>query len=198
MIRIEIDRDILLFLRFAYFGNSKDSFLAATTRAYLDFNRTLRFLGMPDEQRLEMRTWASKFIKEAILKLLDRDKLCQTDFDSWHHRTCDALIDCYLSNEILFTYGHAQKWINMTFKYLYMLEAVPLDFVFPFLHVPIDNIVLERAEKQLGISRPSQVWSSWGDYTFYLQYQDNLRQKIDKEAPLRWEFHNWLDEIEKG
>lgn len=101
---------------------------------------------MPDEQRLEMRTRASKFIKEAILKLLDRDKLCQTDFDSWHHRTCDALIDCYLSNEILFTYGHAQKWINMTFKYLYMLEAVPLDFVLPFLHIPIDNIVLERAE----------------------------------------------------
>ncbi|WP_256254428.1 hypothetical protein [Streptococcus sanguinis] len=147
---------------------------------------------------MEMRTRASKFIKEAILKLLDRDKLCQTDFDSWHHRTCDVLIDCYLSNEILFTYGRAQKWINMTFKYLYMLGAVSLNFVLPFLHVPIDNIVLERAEKQLGISRPSPVWWSWGDYVFYLQYQDNLRQKIEKEAPLRWEFHNWLDEIEKG
>lgn len=195
---IEIDRDILLFLRFAYFGNSKDLFLAATTRAYLDFNRTLRFHGMPDEQRLEMRNRASKCIKEAILNLLNRDKLCQTDFDSWHHRTCDVLIDCYRSNGIRFTYGHAQKWINMTFKYLYMLEAVTLDFVFPFLHVPIDNIVLERANKQLCIPRPSQVWSSWGDYAFYLQYQGYLRQRIGKEDPLRWEFHNWLDEIEKG
>ena len=63
MNKIEIDRDILLFLRFAYFGNSKDLFLAATTRAYLDFNRTLRFHGMPDEQRLEMRKQTSKCIK---------------------------------------------------------------------------------------------------------------------------------------
>ncbi|MCP9082289.1 hypothetical protein [Streptococcus sp. CF10-1] len=172
--------------------------MAATTRAYLDFNRTLRFHGMPDEQRLEMRNRASKSIKEAILNLLNRDKLCQTDFDSWHHRTCDVLIDCYRSNGIRFTYGHAQKWINMTFKYLYMLEAVTLDFVFPFLHVPIDNIVLERAKKQLCIPRPSQVWSSWGDYAFYLQYQGYLRQRIGKGNPLRWEFHNWLDEIEKG
>ena len=109
MNKIEIDRDILLFLRFAYFGNSKDLFLAATTRAYLDFNRTLRFHGMPDEQRLEMRKQTSKCIKEAILNLLERDKLCQTDFDSWHHRTCDVLIDCYRSNGIRFTYGHAQK-----------------------------------------------------------------------------------------
>ena len=198
MNRIEIDRDILLFLRFAYFGNSKDLFLAATTRAYLDFNRTLRFHGMPDEQRLEMRKQTSKCIKAAILNLLERDKLCQTDFDSWHHRTCDVLIDCYRSNGIRFTYGHAQKWINMTFKYLYMLEVVPLDSVFPFLHVPIDNIVLERANKKLCIQRPSQAWSSWGDYAFYLQYQEHLRQKIGKEGPLRWEFHNWLDEIEKG
>ena len=79
-----------------------------------------------------------------------------------------------------------------------MLEVVPLDSVFPFLHVPIDNIVLERAKKHLKISIPSQVWSSWGDYAFYLQYQGYLRQRIGKEAPLRWEFHNWLDEIEKG
>jgi len=172
--------------------------LAATTRAYLDFNRTLRFHGMPDEQRLEMRNRASKCIKEAILNLLNRDKLCQTDFDSWHHRTCDVLIDCYRSNGIRFTYGHAQKWINMTFKYLYMLEVVPLDSVFPFLHVPIDNIVLERANKKLCIPRPSQAWSSWGDYAFYLQYQEHLRRRIGKEDPLRWEFHNWLDEIEKG
>ena len=72
-------------------------------------------------------------------------------FDSWHHRTCDSIMNAIVQMGFEFTYGHAQKWINMTFKYLYMLEAVTPRLRFSFLHVPIDNIIFRGANKQFGI-----------------------------------------------
>ena len=48
---ITVDEDILKFLRAIYFGTYKDIYEAASNRAYLDMNRTLRFNGMADSKR---------------------------------------------------------------------------------------------------------------------------------------------------
>lgn len=58
---------------------------------------------------------------------------------------------------IKFTYGQAQKWINMIIKYLYVLKANLFEGVFDYFHIPFDNYVLEIAKTALNISREQEV-----------------------------------------
>ena len=46
----------------------------------------------------------------------------QEDFDDWHFNICCAIRKLYRENGVALTFGQAQKWANMTLKYLYMLE----------------------------------------------------------------------------
>ena len=64
-------------------------------------------------------------------------------YDSWHRSVSDKIKRLYSEQGIRFTYGHAQKWINMTIKYLYMLETDTFTDVFKWLHVPLDNYILD-------------------------------------------------------
>ena len=45
----------------------------------------------------------------------------------------------YWDEGVKLTYGHAQKWINMTIKYLYMLEVDTFDAIFNFQDVEKDE-----------------------------------------------------------
>ena len=49
-------------------------------------------------------------------------------FDKWHDALCNNLLNYYtLGSEInppAFSYGNAQKWLNMTIKYLYIYRAL--------------------------------------------------------------------------
>lgn len=88
------------------------------------------------------------------------------DYDKWHKAICDEMTKCYENVKMkssqdgsAFTYGNAQKWLNMTVKYLFivnsvmeMLEAAkgfcnfyenkfePYEQKF---HVPIDSFIIE-------------------------------------------------------
>lgn len=55
------------------------------------------------------------------------------DFDEWHKNLCEDLVDDYenaFKNAFsekctnIFTYGNAQKWVNMTLKYLDLLVSM--------------------------------------------------------------------------
>ena len=87
------------------------------------------------------------------IKQLEKDK----DYDEWHKDTCFKLITIH--NRILnkdrrpiFTYGNAQKLVNMTMKYLHLLsndKPATNDF-FGFvqhyaddLHMPIDSYIID-------------------------------------------------------
>ncbi|MEI3122628.1 MAG: hypothetical protein V8S81_02275 [Oscillospiraceae bacterium] len=47
-----------------------------------------------------------------------------------------------------FTYGHAQKWVNMTLKYLWLLDRLPEILTAKSLHMPIDSFILEKLQKE--------------------------------------------------
>lgn len=101
----------------------------------------------------------------------------------------------YRDNGIEFHYGQSQKWLNMTIKYLYILGECSFDGIFEYLHVPLDNYIMNVAQKELGISRPKIAWSRWDDYTGqYEAYQRALRARILDFPPLRWEFKYWMKE----
>lgn len=47
-----VDSDILNFLRVIYFGSYTNPYKAASSRAYLDMNRTIRFKGLDEKIRV--------------------------------------------------------------------------------------------------------------------------------------------------
>lgn len=190
---ITVDEDILKFLRAIYFGTYKDIYEAASNRAYLDMNRTLRFNGMADSKRKDLRDIVSATLKKEIKGLKNSNVKGQEEFDEWHKSVCVKIQKKYTDTGIIFTIGQSQKWINMMFKYLYMLGDKELLDIFKYLHVPLDNYVFKIAHQEYGIQKPSIVWSKWENYEEqYLKYQKDLRSKIDGQDPLRWEFEYWL------
>lgn len=191
------DSDILEFLKFSYFGNLKDPIEVASNRAYRDMCRTIKFNGLSEENRLKLRKKVKDDFKTEIDNLTSK---IQGDFDKWHEQLCKKIIDEYKKSKIQLSYGQAQKWVNMTIKYLYILEVegYTFDSIFEDLHIPIDNYVFDAVEKELGIKRPADAWSKL-DKKEYLKYQEDIREELRKKnsSPLIWEFENWLKEAQE-
>lgn len=193
IVETKVDKDILDYLKAIYFGDLTDPLKAANSSAYRDMNRTIRFNGLPDATRLALREKVNAVFDTELTKLKSDSITSQDEFDAWHHSVSDKIKKLYLDEGVKLTYGQAQKWINMTIKYLYMLEANSFDGVFEFLHIPLDNYVFDIARDLLGIARPKVAWSSWDNYDEqYLCYQNLIREKITTGTPLRWEFRYWL------
>jgi hypothetical protein len=117
----------------------------------------------------------------------------QEQYDDWHHALCDEMVAYYKTTGVEFNIGHAQKWVNMTFKYLYIHGGVDISGVSDFLHIPLDIYVFSAVESELLIPRPCNAWSKITDYIVYIEYQKEIRKKIDI-PPLRWEFSHWTAE----
>lgn len=189
IIETKVDKDILDFLKAIYFGDFTDPLKAASSRSYCDMNRTIRFNGLPDATRLELRERVNGIFEVEISKLMLDSITSQDEFDSWHRNVSEKIKSLYLDEGVKFTCGHAQKWINMSIKYLYMLEADSFNSIFEYLHIPLDNYVFDIARDSLGIAKPKVAWSSWDNYKEqYLQYQKLIREKIVIGTPLCWEF----------
>lgn len=68
-----------------------------------------------------------------------------------------------------FTIGQAQKWVNMTLKYLWLLDALPDNIDKKDLHVPIDSYIIKIAYRKKGNiqicfgirKKPKELWSKW-------------------------------------
>lgn len=184
-----IDQNIILtFLKDAYFGNwrkEEDAYLAAGKRAYRDFCRTIRGMKEDNDKNEQKNT-----ISEAIfISLAEVAPKTQEDFDKWHHSMCEQIIKSYNTTAKLY-YGQAQKWLNMALKYAIVLEIPQAMKVVPFMHVPVDNIVLRLLENKIKPSS-ADAWSRW-NYKTYIDFQQKLRTYLqDKQAPIVWEFTHW-------
>ena len=123
-------------------------------------------------------------------------------FDAWHGALCDAVMDVGVpsGNTVrhpLF-YGQAQKWVNMTIKYAWVIGGLVED-PSPWCHFPVDNIMLSSVEARHGgdprhgaalRAFRAVPWSQWDKRT-YLAYIDLMRG-IAGETPLfEYEFHAW-------
>lgn len=190
---VSIDKRKIEFLNAVYFGKYADPYEAASNRAYRDMNRTIRFRGMEPENRKELRRKTTQLLKESIQNVLSVDGLDQKVFDKWHEDLCMTIIDCYKKASVVLTCGQAQKWVNMTLKYLYVLDEDMIESVFQYCHVPLDNYIFDYSEKIYGIGKPKTAWSRWTDYKKdYMAYQDALRRMINDDTPLGWEFEAWI------
>lgn len=156
-------------------------------------------------------TVRNKFIDDKFIKSVDTLIESQVDYDEWHEKLCESIICFYQQygyNDM--TFGKAQKWINMSMKYImlytinYQQSLKRYESVF---HVPIDRYIapciaelvgflpndngkgrLENLDKTFNAQ--NYTWSNIIDYGAYLECQKGIREELN-EPPIKWEFREW-------
>lgn len=190
-----IDKTILDFLYKIYFNFSDGNKKAAINRAYRDFNRTL--IGLPTEKE---RPYLKKKWSDLLEKEIESTQLVEkfnnwNDFNIWHKTLCTNLRNAN-PNYTGLTVGQAQKWVNMTLKYLYVMgeeKVKGISINYDYFHVPIDNIIQEEILKDLNRDHKNKffdvVWSKISDYDKYLEFQSYVRKEYPNQIPMNVEFN---------
>lgn len=163
-------------------------------RAYRDAASHV-LTGMTKNERKTNRDAASKEIYKAVCNSIE-------NYDKWHEKLCKRLQNCY-AHVSSFSYGIAQKWVNMTVKYLYCYYIVSDNSKFNIavdsllqhiksFHAPIDGYILEKL-------KDPDKWSK--DISNPKIYNEKrkliISQKNDSDSELDWEIDNWVNEASK-
>lgn len=216
-------------------------------RAYRDLNRTIEYTYSQSvldkksdktltqdarkeyiEAKQDIKNTLSGEIHKAINQLLN-SSTCQ--FKEWHKMICNTIIDYNPKVEDLnvnvlkknMTYGQAQKWVNMTLKYTWLMGLIEDENIQKQLCVPIDNYILKIVKELHGKEMDSfeitkdgdtykvkpknketaYPWSKIPDACFYYGLNDEIKEIIGDDYPLVWENEAWIkssqsDESEKS
>lgn len=234
------NKKIMDFLLYSYFGFSSGDLdqtrkVKCSYRAYLDLARTVKYTYSSTElEKATVGTDAHAFIdirkkriEDVCSKLIESIEdfpNCPDDFDTWHDGRCAQII-CqmntpyddgrkkFLKDGFTFTYGQAQKWVNMTLKYLWLLDMLPKGLSEAKLHVPVDSFILEalketqqfntKGNKITGSGESyyynGEAWSAISEYKNYKKLQDGIRNIAEKQgiSPIQWEGSAWMDVAKK-
>lgn len=109
---------------------------------------------------------------------------------------CAKKYQMLFKEDTTFTVGLAQKWVNMTLKYLWILGVLDDEYD-ENLDVPIDSYILEEVAK-LGIDIKNIKWSSWNSLSEYKEIQTTLKKVVLEEqgcTSIRWENEKWINAI---
>jgi hypothetical protein len=187
-----------------YFNPEKEHFhkdkiiISAIRRAYRDMNRTLRMNNNKDVHEMNGREvnkkLAEEYLEHALPMLYNTEYNNQYQYDNRHNETCLGLMNVFKMK-----YGQAQKWVNMSIKYLVLLGedwVTGIDGNIHLYHPPFDNIVLNEmmGECSKGIARP---WSKWNEKE-YIMALEMFRSMPTVDTPLISEFKFFNKEEENG
>lgn len=142
-----------------------------------------------------------KLCKEQLFlefrKLYDNQKVSEEIFEKWEKSTADKIREIYKNNGIdLYTYGNAQKWINMTIKYIFSSNYMNHNVdIYEVAYLPIDSIIQQIAYKELGVKKLSCAWSKCDDWEEIERYQNDIQKAIltntKYKSRLWWECNAW-------
>lgn len=115
-----------------------------------------------------------------------------------------------INDELKFTFGNAQKLLNMTMKYLYIMcyDNKKLRENFRHYHCPMDGIMIDKVKKEFkNCSRKEKEehigkfkYKSWSRLTFtnkdkeaYNQFQESVKFLAKKQnlSPLEYDYYLW-------
>lgn len=149
-----------------------------TEKAYLDMCRTLKFadpqIGKEEDQRKKLRDRICKVIIEGVKELLEADK---EEFNEKHEETCFAIIkqckeyNCGISlkkrsetSSEVFHYGQAQKWLNITLKYMWLLGLWNDEFekIESVLHFPVDSYIIDAIKDEIKEDKEENIMDKSG------------------------------------
>lgn len=183
-------QDITNFWVRLYLGttNVQELQLSAINRAYRDVNRTMHGVGSIQTKGKynELRNFVNNIINETI-----HTSFNQNSFDDWHLKKCDDLKTEFkrvLNYNI--SYGQAQKWINMSLKYMFAVGSDIINGIdrnYEYFHIPLDNIIQDKLTIY-NIKKIDTRWSRIDNYQTYFQYQVQVRNTFHGEIPLDVEF----------
>lgn len=104
----------------------KEKILSAViNRAYRDASSHVLSISTGNPRDADSKVKPDDIITEEICNLTEK-----TEYDKWHCKVCSRLINVYANcqynkkdqnTELRFSYGIAQKWVNMTMKYMTIL-----------------------------------------------------------------------------
>lgn len=219
------------FLLYSYFGitdsdTEQDIKLKCAGRAYRDLARTIQYSksttdlkNMGKQKAAEYMSRKEAFIqsvKERIVEYIDQIpdsneyevETYKEPFDKWHNEVCEEIKSISANAALIKTgtlsYGQAQKWLNMTIKYMRLLglfrqnEGCRFDSA---LHVPVDSYLIEAAKageelkNALHIKCSKASWSSW-EYDEYIAFQEAVRSASER-FPIYWEGLVWMKVAER-
>lgn len=219
---------LMNFLVYSYFGFdiskladgklTDDEKKKCARRAYMDLSRTVKYKYSSSEldkakkcsdkynYKVNRNTTISRICKELIDSIKNHPG-DNADFDSWHKSVCQQ-IESTMNDKKLellkekFTIGQAQKWVNMTLKYLWLLDMLPEGISAEDLHVPIDSFILKALEEK-NISDIShkdgtykyngEAWSRMEKYENYKCLQNKIKEVAKGSNPIDWESKAWID-----
>lgn len=151
---------------------------------------------MTKKEKDEVFDKAKEYLAEELHKLLQSKTISETEFDGWAKETASKIRDIYRSTpyEVKdFTYGNAQKLINMAIKYLLSSSSIDKNHpLFKVAHIPVDGII--QSKLGVKIDTTNHSWSQCDDWKVFKEYQKVIR-KLSKEkgyySPLICEIDNW-------
>ena len=236
--KIDVKQEAWDFFLYSYFGifssdDENERKFKCAQRAYLDLNRTLEFDDKLKDKAEEKR---NKAIKAEFTRRVSKYIVNQiTDLKNNTERNLIDVIDNVLTtmNNMQFKhangldhvlkkdstyFGQAQKWVNMTIKYMWLIglwdDDLPMD-------VPVDSYIMEAAAGRTygderdhdgeSISLPCKgeeknrpysegrknspkVWSKW-DKSEYEEFQKELKTELEKKEEksiFEWENRAWM------
>lgn len=215
---------VLEFLKYAYFnitkGDSMNDILSkCANKAYMDLCRTIKFKTDDGSIKAECKTKICDMLVnnyDVLMNAVNSIDDKQTVFDKEHNQICEEIIKTY-SEISEFTYGQAQKWLNMMLKYVLLIEG---DSVLKsYLHIPIDSYIMQAVgsdnpklkqclklecipQKNGTVGKysenTSKPWSKW-NYEEYIAFQNSIRTAIaesDYNSPIEWENQAWIEVAE--
>ena len=219
------------FLLYSYFGVTTESewkkcVEAAIMKAYNDATMQGAYNALISKDDDKLHEASKKAKNEAARHLYDKiNELFNTenkDFDDWHSTLCGEIKNKYSdlnSENTLFTYGNAQKWVNMTIKYICILDLLnkkhgyqdKIKNYMDDFHVPVDSYIIDAVKAEprdykrygeyvLGLTSNVTSWSKWDKPDEYKSYQKNIRKEVQQKfnkSPIEWESKAWIEQAEK-
>jgi len=190
----------------------------AISRGYRDIQRNCHYIS---KAKYTSGIFSGDNVKQTIyqeiLKFIQNlsSISSQSQFDIAHDNLCQSLVGSYTgynsqgkSGAYVFTYGLAQKILNMTLKYLCVCEYFGRVSILPsgierFFHCPIDSYVLQTLH-YMDKKYFSMITNSTGTWTFnnnpwsklkrcdYMSFLNKYRNKLLPWVyQLEAEFHLW-------
>lgn len=173
-----------------YFGTTNNNELIdeAIMRAYRDWNRTAHGLGQINSAA--GRNQGKECIEIAVQEVRNTE-FSRLTFDKWHEQKCTELKQKYIEAlDYEISFGQAQKWLNMTLKYLFAIGDNKINGIetnYSHFHIPIDNIIQDKLQ-HYGIAPLTIRWSRIDQYETYMEYQNRVRERFLNEIPCDVEF----------
>lgn len=185
-------------------GTGEEWMRLSIKRAYRDLNRTIHGIGKIQEKlKLEKFERVILTVNNVVNGLVNNDFSDINQYDQEHEKGCDLLIkefnSAFINMEVHeLTIGQAQKWINMTLKYLITLGENRVNGILKnieYFHIPVDDIIQAKFLKDHGIERLKDgvlvKWSRVNSYLEYIKYQKAVREKFQGRIPIIVEFEEF-------